>query len=175
MWNSKRDEPLRSGLRRGAPTSSKRDIPARPRASTQRRGHGRAARFAGCATGAPRAPAYPASVRWRWFEAFNSIDLSRLHRIGTGVSNGAGRARRARVSAVSVTGGAASEALGWRAAARAHPPIGRMRPVGNLDCGHPSASTRPARWHTTRYASLGPVECSLASHSINHELRKHPR
>jgi len=30
-------------------------------------------------------------------------------------------------------------------AARAHPPIGRMRPVGNFDCGHPSAETRPDR------------------------------
>jgi len=59
---SKRCEPLRSGLRRGAPTSSKREIPARPRASTQRRRLGRAARFAGCATGAPRAVAHPAST-----------------------------------------------------------------------------------------------------------------
>ena len=53
-------------------TSSKRDIPARPRASTQRRRHGRAARFADCATGAPRAAAHPTSVRHR--DSKRSID-----------------------------------------------------------------------------------------------------
>jgi len=54
-FDSKRGEPLREGLRRGANRIVKAEIPARPRASTQRRQRGRAARFDDviCATPKP--------------------------------------------------------------------------------------------------------------------------
>src|SRR5437588_12904704 len=77
----KRGEPLRSGLRRGAFTASKRDISARLRR--------RPNDFLAAPPASPTAPQAPLAQRLTpvrriiRFEALSSIELSQLHRIGT--------------------------------------------------------------------------------------------
>src|SRR5437588_8276132 len=107
----KRGEPLRSGLRRGAFTSSKRDIPARLRR--------RPNDFLAAPPASPTAPQAPFA---QWLTPLRCVGddskrsrrgSSQVHRIGTRASRAAVRARRARVDAAAVAGGAAvSAALG---------------------------------------------------------------